>query len=175
MLPPPDSTIDGFGPVPVFRPDTPAEAGDLVRRAAAEGRAVYPLGGRTLLGLGLPPTPPGFRLDLPPPDRAIPYPPPPLPPPTPPPPPPPHPPPTPPPDAHPVPVRHPTRPAPPAPRGGKPTTAHRRAAVGRGPPRRLARRQRQRPAPLRPGHPARLPHRHQRRQRRGPGGEGRWA
>ena len=32
----PSCTIDGFGPIPVLRPATPAEVGDAVRRAAAE-------------------------------------------------------------------------------------------------------------------------------------------
>jgi glycolate oxidase FAD binding subunit len=56
--------IDDFGPVPVVRPASVAELGDLVRRAAAEGKALYPLGGRTLLDLGLPPTRPGLGVEL---------------------------------------------------------------------------------------------------------------
>ncbi len=62
-----DSTsclIDDFGPVPVVRPSSVAEIGDLVRRAAAENTALYPLGGRTMLDLGLPPTRPGVGVDL---------------------------------------------------------------------------------------------------------------
>jgi glycolate oxidase FAD binding subunit len=55
--------IDGFGPLPVVRPASAEEAGDLVRRAAAEGRAVYPVGGGTALGVGLPPARPGVALD----------------------------------------------------------------------------------------------------------------
>jgi glycolate oxidase FAD binding subunit len=57
-------TIDGFGPVPVARPASVAELCDLVRRAAAEGQALYPLGGRTMLDLGLPPTRPGLGIDF---------------------------------------------------------------------------------------------------------------
>jgi glycolate oxidase FAD binding subunit len=57
-------SIDGHGPLPVVQPRTVAEIGDLVRRAASEGQALYPLGGRTLLGLGLPPTQAGFAVDL---------------------------------------------------------------------------------------------------------------
>ena len=57
-------TIDGFGPLPVVRPATVAELGDLVRRAAADGTALYPLGGGTQLGLGMPPTKPGVAVDL---------------------------------------------------------------------------------------------------------------
>jgi glycolate oxidase FAD binding subunit len=56
--------IDGFGPLPVEQPQTIAEVSALVRRAAAAGQAVYPLGGRTLLDIGLPPTRPGFAVDL---------------------------------------------------------------------------------------------------------------
>jgi glycolate oxidase FAD binding subunit len=60
----PPCLIDDFGPLPVLRPSSAAEVGDLVRRAAAEGQAVYPLGGRTALQLGLPPDRPGFAVDL---------------------------------------------------------------------------------------------------------------
>src|SRR5690348_14774730 len=55
--------IDGFGPLPVLRPRSAAEVGEAVRRAAAEGQAVYPVGGGTALGVGLPPDRPGFALD----------------------------------------------------------------------------------------------------------------
>jgi glycolate oxidase FAD binding subunit len=57
-------TIDDFGPLPVERPCSAAEVGDLVRRAAAAGQGIYPLGGRTQIGLGGPPTKPGVALDL---------------------------------------------------------------------------------------------------------------
>jgi glycolate oxidase FAD binding subunit len=57
-------TIDGLGPLPVVRPATAADLGDEVRRAAAAGQAVYPLGGRTMLDLGLPPDRPGIAVDL---------------------------------------------------------------------------------------------------------------
>src|SRR5690348_14039577 len=56
--------IDGYGPVAVERPTSIAEIGAAVRRAAAEGQAVYPLGGRTRLELGSPPERPGRGLDL---------------------------------------------------------------------------------------------------------------
>jgi glycolate oxidase FAD binding subunit len=55
--------IDDFGPLPVERPTSAAEAGDLVRGAVAAGRAVYPVGGRTQIGIGLPPAKPGLALD----------------------------------------------------------------------------------------------------------------
>lgn len=57
-------SIDDFGPVAVVQPQTTAEIGEFIRQAAKEGRAVYPLGGRTQLGLGLPPTRPGVGIDL---------------------------------------------------------------------------------------------------------------
>lgn len=57
-------SIDDFGPLPVEQPRSVAEVGELVRRAAAAKQAIYPLGGRTLLGMGLPPTRPGFAVDL---------------------------------------------------------------------------------------------------------------
>jgi glycolate oxidase FAD binding subunit len=57
-------TIDGFGPVPVDRTASVAEVSEHVRRAGSEGQALYPLGGRTQLDLGLPPNKPGRALDL---------------------------------------------------------------------------------------------------------------
>src|SRR5260370_39601856 len=57
-------TIDGFGPVPLMRPSSVAGLGELVRGAAAEGQAVYPGGGHTGFGIGLPPTRPGGAVDL---------------------------------------------------------------------------------------------------------------
>jgi glycolate oxidase FAD binding subunit len=57
-------TIDELGPLPVLRPDSPAEVGEMVRRAAGQGQAVYPLGGQTMLDVGLPPTRTGVALDL---------------------------------------------------------------------------------------------------------------
>lgn len=38
--------------------------GDVIRRCATEGKAVYPLGGRTMLNFGLPPTRTGIGVDL---------------------------------------------------------------------------------------------------------------
>jgi glycolate oxidase FAD binding subunit len=52
-------TIDGVGPLSVHRPATVAEAGELIRSSPA----VYPVGGRTHLGFGLPPSKPGIALD----------------------------------------------------------------------------------------------------------------
>jgi glycolate oxidase FAD binding subunit len=57
-------SIDDFGPIPVERPKSVAECGDMIRRTAADGRAIYPLGGGTMLGYGLSPTKPGIAVDL---------------------------------------------------------------------------------------------------------------
>ncbi len=67
-------TIDDVGPFPVVRPGSAEEAGELVRRAAAEGDAVFPLGGRTMLAVGLPPARRGLGVDLRGLDRVIDYP-----------------------------------------------------------------------------------------------------
>jgi glycolate oxidase FAD binding subunit len=56
--------IDDFGPLPLVQPQTAAEVGEVVRRAVVEKQAIYPLGGRTQLDFGLPPTRPGFAVDL---------------------------------------------------------------------------------------------------------------
>ena len=56
--------IDDFGPLPVVRPSSVAELGDVVRSAAAERQALYPVGGGTMLGLGLPPSRPGLAVDV---------------------------------------------------------------------------------------------------------------
>jgi glycolate oxidase FAD binding subunit len=60
----PTCTIDGFSTLPVVRSGFVSELGDIVSRAAARGQAVYPVGGRTMLGQGLPPTRPGIAIDL---------------------------------------------------------------------------------------------------------------
>jgi glycolate oxidase FAD binding subunit len=57
-------TIDDFGPIPIHRPATVAELGECIRRSATDRQAVYPLGGRTMLHVGLPPGKPGVGLDL---------------------------------------------------------------------------------------------------------------
>src|SRR5437588_752658 len=56
--------IDEFGPLAFFQPTSVAALGDIVRQTAAARQAVYPFGGRTMLGLGLPPSKPGIGLDL---------------------------------------------------------------------------------------------------------------
>jgi glycolate oxidase FAD binding subunit len=55
--------IDGFGPVPVLQPGSVAELAQEVRSAAAKEQAIYPMGGRTMLGLGRPPAKSGLALD----------------------------------------------------------------------------------------------------------------
>ena len=67
-------TIDGFGPLPVARPAAVADLCDIVRSAAADGSALYPVGGGTMLGYGLPPTKPGMAVDMRGLDRVIDYP-----------------------------------------------------------------------------------------------------
>src|SRR5690348_5047182 len=54
--------IDDCPPLPVLLPSTAAEAGDIVRRASAEDQGVYPIGGQTMLDLGLPPARPGVAV-----------------------------------------------------------------------------------------------------------------
>lgn len=56
--------IDGFGPLPFIRPGSVAELGDIVRRASADGSAIYPVGGQTQLGLGNPPIKAGLAVDV---------------------------------------------------------------------------------------------------------------
>ncbi|MBA4062211.1 MAG: dehydrogenase [Isosphaera sp.] len=56
-------SIDDAPPLPVRRPATVADVGDLVREARAAKHGVYPVGGRTTLDVGLPPTRPGVALD----------------------------------------------------------------------------------------------------------------
>ncbi|HEY3787763.1 MAG TPA: FAD-binding oxidoreductase [Urbifossiella sp.] len=55
--------IDDFGPLPVRRPESVAEVCVSVQEAAAGGQSIYPVGGRTILDVGLPPIKPGFALD----------------------------------------------------------------------------------------------------------------
>jgi glycolate oxidase FAD binding subunit len=59
-----DCYIDGFGPLPVERPASVAELGAIVSRAAVDGAAVYPLGGRTRLDLGNRPIKAGLAVDV---------------------------------------------------------------------------------------------------------------
>lgn len=56
-------TIDDSPPLPIRRPTTVAEVGELVREAKSAGQGLFPVGGATRLGLGLPPTKPGFALE----------------------------------------------------------------------------------------------------------------
>lgn len=57
-------TIDDFGPLPVHRPASISELANLVMDARAAGQGVYPVGGRTTLDVGLPPTKPGIAIDM---------------------------------------------------------------------------------------------------------------
>ncbi len=54
----------GLGPLPVHQPATVDELGAFIRESRAAGLAVYPVGGRTMLELGMPPSKPGRAVDL---------------------------------------------------------------------------------------------------------------
>ena len=56
--------IDDFGPLPLVQPRSVADIGEIVRRAAADNQALYPIGGQTLLDVGLPPARPGVAVDV---------------------------------------------------------------------------------------------------------------
>jgi glycolate oxidase FAD binding subunit len=66
--------IDDVRPQALARPATVAELGDLVRRAAAEGFGLFPVGGATHLHIGLPPVKPGVAVDMTALDQVIDYP-----------------------------------------------------------------------------------------------------
>jgi glycolate oxidase FAD binding subunit len=55
-----ECVIDGYGPLPLSRPASVAELGEVIRQSSA----VYPLGGRTMLGLGRAPSRSGHAVDL---------------------------------------------------------------------------------------------------------------
>lgn len=57
-------SIDGLVPGAVHRPASVAELGNLVREADRTQQAIYPHGGKTILGLGSVPTKPGWAVDL---------------------------------------------------------------------------------------------------------------
>ena len=59
-----DCPYDESEEIPVMQVQSIPEVSETVRKAAAEGQAVYALGGRTMLGFGLPPTRPGIGVDL---------------------------------------------------------------------------------------------------------------
>jgi glycolate oxidase FAD binding subunit len=67
-------TVDGFEPFPLERPPSVAQLRDMVCRAVANGEAVYPFGGGTMIDWGLPPKKPGTAVDLRGLDRVIDYP-----------------------------------------------------------------------------------------------------
>jgi glycolate oxidase FAD binding subunit len=56
--------LDDFGSLPVCQPASTAALCDLVYRAAADYQALYPLGGRTMLGYGLPPARNGIAVHM---------------------------------------------------------------------------------------------------------------
>lgn len=60
----PSLCIADFGPVAVLRPASVADLCDHVRSLAQNNQAIYPVGGQTMLGFGLPPAKAGSALDL---------------------------------------------------------------------------------------------------------------
>ncbi|HEV3146968.1 MAG TPA: FAD-binding oxidoreductase [Gemmataceae bacterium] len=56
--------IDDFTPQSMHRPSNVAVLGDLIRRASAEGLALYPFGGGTMQHLGYTPTKPGLGIHM---------------------------------------------------------------------------------------------------------------
>jgi glycolate oxidase FAD binding subunit len=58
----PRFSIAGYDQLSLAQPRSAAEIGEVVRQAAGKGLAVYPLGGGTLLDMGLPPTRPGYAV-----------------------------------------------------------------------------------------------------------------
>jgi glycolate oxidase FAD binding subunit len=60
----PTCTIDGFGPLPLVRPDSVQTLSELIKQAAATSGALYPVGGQTMLSIGNTPTKPGQAVDM---------------------------------------------------------------------------------------------------------------
>ncbi|WP_020471652.1 FAD-binding oxidoreductase [Zavarzinella formosa] len=58
------SSIDGLIPLKQFSPGSAEELSAIIQTANAAGQAVYPVGGQTMTGFGLPPTKPGVAVDL---------------------------------------------------------------------------------------------------------------
>jgi glycolate oxidase FAD binding subunit len=56
--------LDGFGPLPLVRPGSVHDVGELIRHAAASDTAIYPIGGQTQIALGAAPTKAGQAVDL---------------------------------------------------------------------------------------------------------------
>jgi len=56
--------IDDVGPMPVVQPTSVADVCELVRQARGKSEPLFPLGGGTHLGIGLPPARPGIVVDL---------------------------------------------------------------------------------------------------------------
>src|SRR5262245_38961213 len=66
--------IDDVRPLSLARPAAVAELGELIRRAAAEGFGLFPVGGGTHLHIGLPPARPGVAVAMTALDQVIDYP-----------------------------------------------------------------------------------------------------
>ena len=59
-----DCRIDDYASLEMRRPGSVADLAEIVEQAAINDRAVYPIGGGTKLGFGMPPSRPGFALDM---------------------------------------------------------------------------------------------------------------
>ena len=58
------STIDGLEPLRVLHPQSVTDLGEYTRDASKDAQAVYPLGGRTMVGYGFQPSRPGIAVDV---------------------------------------------------------------------------------------------------------------
>jgi len=56
--------VDGHSPSAILQPESPAEIAEILRFASAERLAVIPMGGRTHLGIGMPPRHYDLAVDL---------------------------------------------------------------------------------------------------------------
>lgn len=56
--------IDDSPPLPVCRPSSTSDLCEMVQAARGAGQGIYPVGGRTTLDIGLPPTKPGIAVDM---------------------------------------------------------------------------------------------------------------
>jgi glycolate oxidase FAD binding subunit len=57
-------TIDGLEPLRLLHPESVTDLGEYIRDASKDAQAVYPLGGRTMVGYGFQPSRPGIAVDV---------------------------------------------------------------------------------------------------------------
>src|SRR5438445_2994047 len=58
------STLSGLEPLRVLHPQSVTDLGEYTRDASKDAQAVYPLGGRTMVGYGFQPSRPGIAVDV---------------------------------------------------------------------------------------------------------------